>query len=225
MNETYFFIHILVVLFCTFGALKIGKSSLIAWICIQGLLANLFVLKQMECFSLTITCSDVYAVSGILSLNLLQEYFGVGTAKKTALTCFYFMAIFAVMAKIHLLYNPSIHDHMHTSYEAILSCAPRILFASLTSFWIVQQIDIRLFGWIKRRWPDSPLVIRSTSSLIATQLLDTLLFSFLGLYGVVESLFAIILVSSMIKVLIILSSIPLLGFYKKIFPHPIERAS
>lgn len=222
MNEAIFLVHILAVLLCTFGAVKFGESALVTWVCIQGVLANLFVLKQIDCFSLTVTCSDVYAVSGILSLNLLQEYFSLGSAKKTAIRSFYFMIVFALMAKIHLLYQPSIDDSMDGAYRAILSPAPRILFASLLSFWIVQQIDIRLFAWIKNRWPHKPLSVRNAGSLITSQLIDTVLFTLLGLYGMVKSLFDIILLSFVIKTAVILCFIPLLAFCKKIFTRPIE---
>ncbi|NDE82154.1 MAG: hypothetical protein EB051_00860 [Chlamydiia bacterium] len=222
MNEAIFLVHILAVLCCTFGAVKLGESALVTWVCIQGVLANLFVLKQIDCFSLTVTCSDVYAVSGILSLNLLQEYFSLESAKKTAIRSFYFMVVFALMAKIHLLYQPSIDDSMDGAYRAILSPAPRILFASLLSFWIVQQIDIRLFAWIKNRWPHKPLSVRNAGSLITSQLIDTVLFTLLGLYGMVKSLFDIILLSFVIKTAVILCFIPLLAFCKKIFTRPIE---
>lgn len=215
MNEALFFIHIAVVLVFALGALKLGKEALLAWTCIQALLANLFVLKQIQFFSLTVTCSDVYAVGGILGLNLLQEYFGQDSAKKATRSCLYSMLFFAAMAKMHLLYTPSSFDTTHSSYYAILSAAPRILFASLSVFFVVQQIDIRLFSWIKTRFPKLSLPIRNAISLFATQLLDTILFSFVGLYGLVDNVFHIIVVSFIVKVAVILSSIPLTAFSKK----------
>lgn len=215
MNEALFFFHITAVLLFTFGALKLGKETLFGWICLQAILANLFVLKQIEFFSLTITCSDVFAVGGILGLNLLQEYFGKESAQKAARSCLFFMVFFAAMSKIHLIYNPSIADTTHRSYFTILSSAPRILFASLTTFYLVQQIDIRLFSWIKKQFPKVSLPFRNASSLFITQFLDTVLFSVLGLFGLVDNIAHIIAVSFLVKVTVILASVPLTALSKK----------
>ena len=215
MNEALFFTHCAIVLLFTLGALRLGKEALLAWTCIQALLANLFVLKQMDLFTLTVTCSDVYAVGGILGLNLLQEYFGVTSSKKAARSCFYFMIFFALVSKVHLLYAPSSFDSTQSAYDTILTAAPRILIASLSSFFLVQQVDIRLFSWIKETFPKLDLAHRNAMSLFVTQLLDTILFSFLGLYGLVENILHIIVVSFLVKVAVILSSVPLMTLAKK----------
>lgn len=220
MNEALFFIHVGIVLAFALGALRLGKEALLAWTCIQALLANLFVLKQIEFFSLTVTCSDVFAVGGILGLNLLQEYFGQDSAKKAARSCLYFMLFFAAMAKMQLLYLPSPLDTTHSSYSTILSAAPRILLASLSVFFVVQQIDIRLFALIKTKFPELPLPFRNAASLFLSQLLDTILFSFVGLYGLVDNVFHIIVVSFIVKVAVILSSVPLTAFSKKFASQP-----
>jgi uncharacterized integral membrane protein (TIGR00697 family) len=41
-----------------------------------AVIANLFVLKQTVLFGLHVTCSDVYVIGSMLSLNLLQEHYG-----------------------------------------------------------------------------------------------------------------------------------------------------
>ena len=57
-------------------------------------------------------------------------------------------------------------------------------------------------------------------SLFVTQLLDTILFSFLGLYGLVENILHIIVVSFLVKVAVILSSVPLMTLAKKFIRKP-----
>jgi uncharacterized integral membrane protein (TIGR00697 family) len=215
VNEALFLLHLAIVFAFTLGALRMGRLALFAWTCSQAVFANLFVLKQMSCFSLTITCSDVYAVGGMLGLNLMQEYFGSSDAKKAAKSCFYLLIFFAAMAKIHLAYQPSALDITHPAYVTILSAAPRLLFASLASFFIVQQIDIRFFGALKARFPLSPLAIRNTISLLTSQLLDTVLFSILGLHGIVENTLDIIIVSFLIKAMVIFSSLSVTTLSKK----------
>lgn len=215
MNELIFLVHVLLIMIFTLMSLRLGKSALKTWICLQALLANLFVLKQTALFGFNITCSDVFAIGGILGLNLLQEHYNKKAAQITAKNCFYFMLFFAALSKIHLLYHPSPEDMTHASYHTILSPAPRLLFASLTVFFVVQKIDIRLFSWMKKHFHLLSFSSRTLISLLCSQLLDTIFFSILGLYGLVFSITDVILVSFLAKAVIIFSLAPMTLLSKK----------
>lgn len=201
MNEFLFIFQVLLIILLAFGARKLGKEALITFTALMAVMANLFVLKQMLLFGWNVTCSDVFAVGSILSLNLIQEHFGKDTAKKSVWICFGAMLFFAVMSQIHLFFTPSPYDSSHPHFTAILSPAPRLLCASLFSFFLVQQVDVTFFGLLKKtklkwRW-------RNLIALFVSQLLDTVLFSFLGLYGIVASLASIIVVSFAVKLAIV----------------------
>jgi queuosine precursor transporter len=203
INEWLFALHITSIFFFTLGALKLGKEALCTWICLQALFANLFVLKQITLFGFHVTASDVFAVGGILGLNLMQEFYGRKGAQKATTACLYCLLLFAALSKIHLLYTPASIDVTQFSYTTILAPAPRLSVASLVVFFIVQKIDIRLFSKLKSSMASSPFAIRNLISLCTTQLLDTILFTFLGLYGLVFSLFDVIFVSFLTKVTVI----------------------
>jgi uncharacterized integral membrane protein (TIGR00697 family) len=213
MNETLFLLHVILVMGFGFGALRLGKSALISWIALQAVLANLFVLKQICFFGFHVTCSDVFAIGSIFGLNLLREYFGKEAAKKALWTCFFAMLFFVAMVQIHLVYLPSPFDTTHASFNAILAPSPRLLAASLTVFFLVQQVDLRLFGWLK-----GPLVVRNAAALTASQFLDTFLFSVLGLWGLVAHLFDIIVISFLVKLLVIALMSPLVHFSRRFVP-------
>lgn len=205
MNEALFFAHIICVILITFFALRLGKEALVCLIVLFGILANFFVLKQTLLFGWNVTCSDVFAVGSVLSLNLLQESFGKETALRTTRLCFLGMGLFGVMSQLHLLYSPSPVDYTQESYRILLSPAPRLLIASLLTFYLVQQIDVRFFAFLRTRYQLLGWRWRNGASLCLSQLLDTLLFTFLGLYGLVESVGSILLVSFLIKALAILA--------------------
>ena len=120
MNECVFFLHIFLLVSFVLVSLKLGKETLIACFAVQIILANLFVTKQIACFGLQVTCTDVYTIGALFSLNLLQEYFGKGCAKKTIWTVFFLLFFFIAMSQIHLGYIPSKYDLMHLSFKAIL---------------------------------------------------------------------------------------------------------
>lgn len=213
MNEAIFLIHILLVLFFLGLAVRLGSGALFVYVAFSGVLANLFVVKQMVLFGLHVTCSDVFAISGILGLNLLQELYGKATAARAIRYSLFSLILFVFMSQVHLCYVPSIYDRSHESFQLILNQTPRIVTASLVVYYTVQRFDLVFFAFLKR-WVDR-FGLRVMISLLVSQCLDTVLFSFLGLYGIVESVFDIILVSFTIKCLIILCSSPAAVFCKR----------
>ena len=220
MNELLFFFHIAITILFAFVALKLGKLALVAWIAIQTVMANLFVIKQMEFLGFTITCSDVFAIGSILGLNLLQEYYGKECAKKALWTCLFIMVFFVAMGQIHLLYSPSPFDTAQEAFHAILSATPRLLIASMGVFFIVQQLDLRLFSILRQRL-NLPLALRNAASISITQLLDTVLFSIFGLWGLVASLSDVILISFLVKLCILICLTPISAFSKRFLPRQI----
>lgn len=219
MNELYFVIQVCLVLLFSYGALRFGEKALTASVAILAIVANLFVLKQITFLGFSITCSDAYAVGSIFSLNLLREYYGKEAAKKAIPICFFFMVFFVALSQIHLRFAPSPYDTSQFAYAKLLTPAPRLLIASLLVFYAVQHLDVRLFGWISKVLPRSPFGVRSTLSLATTQLIDTLLFSFLGLYGMVAKIGHIILVSYLVKLGIVLLMGPLTTLFKRVERH------
>jgi uncharacterized integral membrane protein (TIGR00697 family) len=215
MNETLLFLHILIVMAFVLSALRMGKGALMAILALQTVLANLFVTKQMSLFGFVVTCSDVFVIGSVFASNLIQEYFGKEEAVRAVRISFLGLVFFALMSQMHLLYAPSSGDETSGAFSLILSATPRIVLASIAVFYIVQRVDLVVFAWIKKRFEGQKLPLRMGISLVFSQFLDTVLFSFLGLYGVVESVFDIILVSFLIKCLIIACSSPLVSFAKR----------
>lgn len=216
MNEITFFLHICVVGAFTVASLRVGKEALIAWIALQGVMANLFVLKQMELFGLTVTCSDVYAVGSFLSLNILQEFYDRAAAKKAILIAALCQGFLLVMSQFHLFYMPSPLDTTHDAFTTILTAYPRILIASLGVFYLVQNMDILIFQSLKKLLPNSSFTIRNGIGLTVSQVLDTILFSFLGLWGIVSSITDVIFVSLTIKLILVASATPLTMFLRSL---------
>jgi queuosine precursor transporter len=194
-------------------AVRLGRTALSSAVALCGVMANLFVVKQVVLFGLHVTCSDVYAIGGMLGLNLLQEVYGKDCAQETSVVALFLLLCFAGMAEMQLLYQPSGEDWAHSSFVTILSSSPRIIAASCFVYFIVQRIDIVWFSFLKKII--SSFSARLFSSLLLSQALDTVLFSFMGLYGLVSSIWDIILVSFAIKCALIASASPLASFLKR----------
>ncbi len=214
MNELIFFLHILFLLLTLFVVIRLGKMALSFFVIFCVLCANLFVIKQISFFGLTITPSDPFTIISFLSINLLQEWYGKELSKKTLQLALFFSLVFLGASQIHLCYSPSLMDQTDSSFHKIFSFSPRIIFSSLFVFFISQKCNLTLFSWMHRISTLS-LNRRITISSLISQLLDTLLFSFLALYGIAERIFHIILVSYSIKVLCIFFSHPLVSLYRR----------
>lgn len=216
MNELIFLGHSALIGIFTLCALAMSKEALIALICLLGVLSNLFVVKQTTLFGYNATCADAFTIGAVLGLNLLQEYYGRQITQKAIWLSFGALIAFTLLGQIHLLYLPSLFDETHALFVSILAVMPRITLASLVVFLVVQQVDCHLFALLKNRWQDKHLLIRYWSSILLCQLLDTILFSFLGLYGILDNIFQIIVISYIIKVLAIVVSSPAVAFSRYI---------
>ncbi|CUI17054.1 conserved putative membrane protein [Candidatus Protochlamydia naegleriophila] len=214
MNEILFFIQVLLIIGFALAALKLGKSALTAWVAVQALIANLFVLKQITLLGFDVTASDAFAIGSLLGLNFLQEYFSREDANRATWICFFFMVFFVLVSQIHLLYKPSPYDETQLAFVAILSASPRLLIASMSVFFVVQQIDIRFFSFLKKKLPQASFALRAAIALILSQFLDTFLFSFAGLYGIVASVADIIFISFIVKLVVIFCFTPFVRWAK-----------
>jgi uncharacterized integral membrane protein (TIGR00697 family) len=199
MNPSIFLLQVAVIIGALYGAYRSGQQTLVALCCLMGVLANFFVLQQVELWGWNATSSDAFAVGIVFGLNLLQQKYGQKAAKKALGVSIMGMLFFAVVSQIHLLYLPSTNDIHHPHFKALLSPTPRLLLASLTTFFVVQWIDIWLYGVALRKWENISWRWKSAGCSLITQALDTALFTTLGLYGLLSEIGSIMLVSYTIK--------------------------
>ena len=217
MNELIFIIQTITISLAALGALYLGKEALVTFICVQSILANLFVLKQTTLFGLNATCSDAFAVGATLGLNLLQEYFGKTITRKAIWLNFFFLVFYAIISQVHLAYAPSMYDITQHHFLALLTFMPRIVVASFIVYLIAQTVDYVLYGTLKKIWTHCLLVLRNYGSIMVSQFVDTVLFTFLGLYGIIANLSEVIVISYSIKLMVIAIATPFVAFSHLIY--------
>src|SRR5262245_1548495 len=106
---------------------RMGQGALTAWIAILSLLANLFVLKQINLVGLNATASDIFAIGNLLALNLLQEKYGRQATQHAIWASFSCLLFFVIMSQIHVRYVPSGEDYSQNAYALILAASPRMM--------------------------------------------------------------------------------------------------
>ena len=219
MNLIVLCLHVATICGLTLFALRFGKDFLIAWLCLLAVAMNVFVLKQITLFGLSVTSSDALAVGYLLGLNLIQEFFGHKEAKKCMWIALFISCSFVLLSQIHLLYTPNQFDLSHPHFMFLFRPMPRIIIASLASFLVIQLVDITFFGYLRTQTKGKYLTLRACAALIVSHTLDTILFSFLGLYGLVASVGYIICLSLIVKGVVILLAVPFIAYSKKVVQH------
>ena len=211
MNEFIFLVYIFFVVASSLFALFLGKEALVGLICIKVILMNLLVPQEITLFGFSATAVDALAVGTSLSLNLLNEYYGKAEALR-AITISSFGGLFYVcVTLLHRAYIPAAHDMYACHFEPLLALAPRIIAASFFAYIVTQKIEAKLYAYLKASRLSGYFMIRNYASLCITQFIDTILFSYLGLYGIIHNIPQVILLAYTIKIITILCAVPLLG--------------
>ncbi len=218
MSHFILFFHIALVSGLTLLALRFGKEAISAWLGVLAVAMNLFVLKQITLFGLHVTASDALSVGYLLGLNLIQEFFGSKQARKAIWISLFIAAAFVLLTQIHLLYPPNTNDTTQLHFSTLFQPMPRLICASLFSFLVAQWIDLIAFSFFKEKFKGAFFPLRTLMTLFLSQICDTLLFTFLGLYGLVASLSDVIIFSLCIKAVVILCSTPFAVLSKKVMP-------
>ncbi len=208
INEIIFFLHAAGIALSVLGAFWLGRETLVGIICLYGVIANLFVSKQITLFGFETIATDAFIIGGIFGLNLLQEHYGREWSVKAIKANFYITVVYLIASLVHLAYSPNQFDSMQSHFVSILMPMPRIIISSVIVYVIAQYFDTIIFGALKKIFKGRYLPLRNMISMSVTQLLDTVLFTFAALYGDVHSVLSIIAVSYCIKMSVIFMTAP-----------------
>lgn len=199
------------------GALALGKEAVVAVISFLLVLANIFVVKQITLFGFQVTASDVYVIGAVLGFNLLQEFFGKEIAKRTIFIGFFVSILLALFARMHVMLSPNEYDVTQKSFSLILGFLPRIILGSLMAHLGAQFLRLWLYSFFKKMFKNRLLVTRNILVMTIEQAADTMIFGFVGLYGVVHALTDVFVMSFAVKVITIFCSSPAVFLAKHLF--------
>jgi|WetSurMetagenome_2_1015567.scaffolds.fasta_scaffold75697_3 queuosine precursor transporter len=222
-NEMLLVFQIVMMAGFTIGMLAYGKEALISTICMFGVLSNLLITKQITLFGFNIITTDVFAVGSIFGLSLLQEYYGLPIAKKSIVINFIILLFYLATSQLFLLYVPNAFDTMQQHFAIIFSPMPRIIIASVIVYMCSQVLTTYLHTFFSQRWTNKYLVLRNVAVVFLAQLFDTVAFSFAALYGIVHSVWHIIIISMSIKMLVIIGSTPFISFCRRYIKPPYNK--
>lgn len=214
-NELIFLFHSFFLSLLTIVAARIGKECLISLITLFTVLSNAFVIKETTLFGLTATCTDSFTIAATIALNLLHQQHGYECAQKTVKISFFCLIGYMIASQFQLFYSATVSSITNDAFTTILSTSPRIIFASLFSFYISQSLDCRIYKWLLENQKFAFFEYKNGISAALSQLVDTILFSYLGLYGIINAIPNIIIISYSIKIIALIISLLLIQIFKK----------
>lgn len=169
-----------------------GKEGLLACIVLSILLANLQGPKLTVIFSMQTSLGVIFYSSIFFATDLMSEKFGKKEADRAVMMGFSISVIILLMLSISLLFLPSIQGNqtfsteVHQAFVTILDFTPRFIIGSLFSYLISQRFDVWCFHKIKRWTNGKHLWLRNNLSTMASQTIDTTLYSLVVWWGVVD---------------------------------------
>lgn len=207
-NSVLFLIWVLVCLSFVLVAFRFGKCWLFGLVVANVILANIFVVKGMVLFGLAATGGNAVYASIFLATDILAEYYGYNTARRAVFLGFFASVFFLIGTQFILKFDPADYDIAQPAFSTIFALTPRIVIASMIAYLISQNLDISLFHAIKRLTGGRHLWLRNNGSTIASQFVDTAIFTLIAFWGVYPHLLEMILFTWLLKVIVAICDTP-----------------
>jgi len=170
-----------------------GRLGLTAAIVLAILLANLQGPKLTIIFGMETSLGVIFYSTIFFATDVLGERHGRAAANQAVLVGFGVSVIIVLMLSMSLLYLPSTQPDtaafskdIHQAFSRILDFTPRFVFGSLLAYLISQSFDVWFFHRLKSYTQGKHLWFRNNLSTMTSQALDTVMYSLIVWWGVVE---------------------------------------
>ena len=222
-NELIFIITVLIYLGSVLGLYKLfGKKGLYAFAIFGTLLGNIAVCKNVDIFGVATTAGNVLYAATFLVTDILSEKYGKKDATRAVAYSFSIMILWMLGTQLILWFTPNANDYINESLKVVFGLVPRITIASLIGFICSQNIDVFLyhFIWSKTGNNRTKLWLRNNGSTLTSQLIDTVIFTFIAFWGVYpKKVFLSILITTyLFKAIVALLDTPFMYWARKIKP-------
>ena len=170
-----------------------GKVGLQVAIATAIILANLQGPKLTIIFGLETSLGVIFYSTIFFATDVLSENYGRHEAAKAVWMGFTVSVIVLVMMTLALLFQPSTNpetadfsNDVHESFETILGFSWRFVLGSLFAYLVSQRFDVWAFHKIRSITGERWLWMRNNGSTIASQAIDTTLYSLVVWWGTVD---------------------------------------
>lgn len=175
-----------------------GKAGLQVAIATAIILANLQGPKLTVIFGVQTSLGVIFYSSIFFATDVLSENYGKAAANKAVRMGLAVSVIVLLMLSLALLYAPSDRPgtaefslRIHNAFATIVDFTPRFVIGSLIAYYLSQTFDVWAFHRIKTITGEKWLWLRNNLSTLGSQALDTLIFSLITWWGIVDLITAL----------------------------------
>lgn len=199
-----------------------GKSGLYAFAIFSTLLGNIAVCKCVDIFGLATTAGNVLYAATFLVTDILSEKYGKKEASRAVAYSFTIMVLWLAGTQLILSFEPNANDYIDSSLKVVFGLVPRVTAGSLAGFIVSQNLDVFLYHaiWKKTGSGKTRLWLRNNGSTLISQLVDTVIFTFVAFWGVYPQnvFFSILITTYLFKAIVAICDTPFMYLSRKIRP-------
>jgi uncharacterized integral membrane protein (TIGR00697 family) len=170
-----------------------GRHGLLACIVLAILLSNLQGPKLTEIFGFQTSLGVIFYSGIFFATDVLSEKYGKRVADRAVMIGFCVSIIIVFMLSVALLFQPTTRPEtaefsaeIQAAFSSILNFTPRFVFGSMLAYLLSQRLDVWLFHRIKKATSGKHLWLRNNLSTMTSQIVDTLIYSLVVWWGVVD---------------------------------------
>tara|TARA_R110002096_G_scaffold23031_3_gene73566 strand:+ start:33445 stop:34197 length:753 start_codon:yes stop_codon:yes gene_type:complete len=170
-----------------------GKAGLQVAIATAIILANLQGPKLTIIFGMQTSLGVIFYSSIFFATDVISENYGRAEANKAVRMGFAVSIIVLLMLSLALLYQPSdrpdtavFSSNIHNAFATIVDFTPRFVFGSLLAYYVSQSFDVWAFHKIKAITGERLLWLRNNLSTMSSQVVDTVIYSLVAWWGIVD---------------------------------------
>jgi len=187
---------------------RYGVEYPIALVSALVVMANIFANKIVQFGSFTVPAGVIVFSMTFFITDLISEKWGKKEARKAVWAGFFSGLVLIVSVYIVVNWQSAVFaTEFSEMFAKVLALTPRITVASFIAYLISQHHDVWAFHFWKKKTNGKHLWLRNNASTIVSQLLDTVIFTFIAFYGVLP-IAPLILGTWVVKIMIALIDTP-----------------
>ena len=213
-NELLFLAHIVAVSISVIWGLWYSHGALLAVLGVQMVLANLFVSKQIMLFGIETNCSEVFIVGGMYGISLMRTYYSPHACQRAIYTIFGALSVFVLLIQFNLAYG-GVDAELGSQLLFLCGSSARLLIASVCAYLVSEQAHLFFCSLLDK---NNDSAVWQVAAIIGGQFIDSVVFGYIGLYGVVNHLVSVILFSIVVKIIVALALSPMIALTRVLIP-------
>ena len=193
----------------------LGKSWL--YVCVTCLVAVSAIIsgKLITVFGFVASIGTPIYAGIFLATDALSEFHGKSAAYRSVLMGFFTNIIIVICGLLVVQTQVMDGDIVGDALSTLFDFVPRLVLGGAIAYLLAQSLDVYIFHFIKKRLSGRHLWLRNIVSTIISQFFDSVIVYTIAFWGIVDSLWSIILVAWCMKIFVALVDTPFIYFMRR----------